>query len=1181
MSELFVMLRDFCLSRFGSRLIGIFAICSLIWFASPYLGITSVYQRGILIFSIIALCGLAIIVRLLWARSRGKSLQNKLQQQDEQGAGRQLEIELLKEKMADAIASLKSSELGVKYRGNAALYALPWFMIIGPSAAGKSTLLRNSGLHFPFSSQEDLHVKGFGGTRNCDWWFADEGIILDTAGRYTTEEDDQQEWQVFLSLLKKHRPRLPINGIIVAMSIVDLLTADQQGNSWHVKIIRERIEELYSQLGYVFPVYLIFTKCDLLKGFASFFDDMSEMERRQIWGLNLACDNLSYDKKVNLFSEQLENLYVKLTQVRLHKLSVERNLQRKAEIYDFPEQFHAAMPKIVEFVRLLFKDNPYQEMPNYLGAYFTSGAQEGLSIHYLPGQLQTAFDYVEKTDAANNTAPTETKSYFIKDVFSDCIFPNKNFSAKTQQRLHMQRWLKSASVVTAGGVIIATFMLYSASFASNALFLWHGQRLTQELAAGFTSSANNTTQITALLDAGDYYQSLLDYRQQIPWHLRLGLYRGNAQIQPLSAMLILVLQKNYLPALQDMTVIQLRSYAQQWPTVSGQAQEQLRASYYTLLKAYLMACFPQRIDVEQAVPALSIVWGHVLQQDQQRLASLVRLYLMQLQQSVTSPELSTAKPWSTQDDVIAQARQQLYSSNDAGNLYAQLRSTGATVLTGVNVQDLIHGHGANLLTNQYQLPGMYTAKAWHDYVQHELHKIVNAASAGDWVMDAPLADLNQPTLMTTNKTFSESTVVDMEKQIQQLYFDDYVHAWITFMNSIRVVHFTSLEDATSQLNILANKDGPLVQLAKALTQNLFIKEDYSEESVLSNSFSSVQPIIAGRLGSNMSDSMQSYLHGLTQVRSELEHLAASSDAGRHAQQYASQILSGSGNNLELYKAMVAVNLLVNPIDNGAARAPIQSILLQPIREAWRAVLVGATQGLQQQWQTQVYAGYSQNIAGKFPFSPRASQDVNLADVTNFIAPRTGVLWNFINTNLTPYLYSDANGWHEQQWLKVDVGFSPQFLQALSQAKSLSDNLFENGTAQPSFNFQIYPEPTQGLSEIILLMNGQTYRYRNGPQQWQTLTWSTSNNDQPSELTAIAAYGLSPDTLQAQGPWGLFHLLAQSHLTSEANNSYRARWELKTAARSYSVSVLLKTENNSNVFNQLLNGTWQLPANLFD
>ena len=113
---------------------------------------------------------------------------------------------------------------------------------------------------------------------------------------------------------------------------------------------------------------------------------------------------------------------------------------------------------------------------------------------------------------------------------------------------------------------------------------------------------------------------------------------------------------------------------------------------------------------------------------------------------------------------------------------------------------------------------------------------------------------------------------------------------------------------------------------------------------------------------------------------------------------------------------------------------------------------------------------------------------------------------------------------------VGAGFSPQFLQTLSQAKQLSDALFKGANDQLGFNFEIFPEPTPGLSEIALIANGQTYHYQNGPQQWQTANWPGSQADQNSELTAIAATGLSPNTMQAQGPWGLLRLLSQSQFT---------------------------------------------------
>ena len=47
-------------------------------------------------------------------------------------------------------------------------------------------------------------VQGIGGTRNCNWWFTDEAILIDTAGRYTTQDDlngaSKAGWEGFLKL---------------------------------------------------------------------------------------------------------------------------------------------------------------------------------------------------------------------------------------------------------------------------------------------------------------------------------------------------------------------------------------------------------------------------------------------------------------------------------------------------------------------------------------------------------------------------------------------------------------------------------------------------------------------------------------------------------------------------------------------------------------------------------------------------------------------------------------------------------------------------------------------------------------------------------------------------------------------------------------------------------------------
>ena len=92
---------------------------------------------------------------------------------------------VLKDKMKDAVATLKSASGKKKDY----LYDLPWYLLIGPPGSGKTTALINSGLKFPLlRGATPAAIAGVGGTRYCDWWFSEEAVLIDTAGRYTTQD---------------------------------------------------------------------------------------------------------------------------------------------------------------------------------------------------------------------------------------------------------------------------------------------------------------------------------------------------------------------------------------------------------------------------------------------------------------------------------------------------------------------------------------------------------------------------------------------------------------------------------------------------------------------------------------------------------------------------------------------------------------------------------------------------------------------------------------------------------------------------------------------------------------------------------------------------------------------------------------------------------------------------------
>ena len=203
------------------------------------------------------------------------------------------EGQVLQQRFKEALKVLEDSarqsgKRSLLHRGQH-LYELPWYMFIGAPGSGKTTALMNAGLTFPLAGKMgQASVRGVGGTRNCEWWFTDEAVLIDTAGRYTLQQSDEatdaSAWNTFLALLKKSRPRRPINGVLLTVNIQDLLQQSPADRKEHAQRLRARLQELHQQLGVRPPVYVMVTKCDLIAGFNETFGEMGRALSRRVRG---------------------------------------------------------------------------------------------------------------------------------------------------------------------------------------------------------------------------------------------------------------------------------------------------------------------------------------------------------------------------------------------------------------------------------------------------------------------------------------------------------------------------------------------------------------------------------------------------------------------------------------------------------------------------------------------------------------------------------------------------------------------------------------------------------------------------------------------------------------------------------------------------------------------------------
>ena len=185
-------------------------------------------------------------------------------------------------------------------------------------------------------------MRGVGGTRNCDWWFTDQAVLIDTAGRYTTQDSDARvdgaAWLGFLRLLKQHRRRQPLNGVLVAISLSDLAALDDDARHAHARAIRRRVRELHDELGVRMPIYAVFTKADLIAGFVEFFDNLGKEEREQVWGMTFPLDDGKPTKRVRsrTSAPSSTGCSTRLNDRMLERVHQEPDVERRRLIYGFP-----------------------------------------------------------------------------------------------------------------------------------------------------------------------------------------------------------------------------------------------------------------------------------------------------------------------------------------------------------------------------------------------------------------------------------------------------------------------------------------------------------------------------------------------------------------------------------------------------------------------------------------------------------------------------------------------------------------------------------------------------------------------------------------------------------------------------------------------------------------------------
>lgn len=1161
--------------RIAAILIGALALAALIWFGGPFLAFAELrpfesFWVRLPVVALLLLGALGWIALILIRRRRATAaLTEALEQEETAGDGA-----ALSSAMKDALATLKST----RGKGGDYLYDLPWYVIIGPPGAGKTTALVNSGLKFPLArGATPAAVAGSGGTRYCDWWFAEDAVLIDTAGRYTTQDTDikaeKASWLSFLDLLKTNRPRQPINGVLVAISVEDLLTSSPQAIAAHADAIRARLLELHERLKVDFPVYAVFTKADLIAGFNEFFGSLTESQRRMVWGHSFQ----TADKTRNMIGEvppEYDALIERLNGRLPDRLQDEPNPTTRAQIFGFPSQMATLKRTIVDFLTRIFEPTRYHANATLRGFYFTSGTQEGTPIDQLIGALSRSFG----SDHAG-AAPFsgKGKSYFLTELIQKVVIGESGWVSTDLGAARRSTALRIAGFAAVALLSLAALGLWWTSFSRNSDLI----TATNYGLSDYRSAAAPVLQESTISDR--------NFSRILPLlHKLRNMPAGYAtQDEPTPALATFGLSQR--ERLQNASEITYRQGLERMlrPRIIFRLEEQLDQQannpgfVYEALKVYMMIGGQAKMDRDLITSWMRLDWAENLfpgpanakgrEALEEHLTAMLDLDegdaepMVKLNQSLIEQSQRTLRRLSIAERAYELLRTQ--SRSDSAKDWVVSQRGGSDVrlvFEGIGGEDL----------DQIRVPYFYTYDGFQTAFIGRLGDIGDRIEKERWVLGE-----------NTDQQAIVAQYATLFQDLMKLYSRDYVATWQKTLRRLKLRPLNADKPRYVALSAISAATSPFKQVLETLRDETQLTKERpnAKKAVAQTAAKNVAQTLderasqaLGRLGTNLpmaSAGVDRVLAGGNDVSlgSDIEaqfkpyHVLVDGDLGRRPVDQLLQIFSEINQNLAIAATnpaqSAAANAALVPLiaalraNSSRYPAPFDGMIIQAVND-FEGDATGATVALLRQALAEQVTGVCNEIVtNRYPFTKASARDVPLADFARLFAPGQ-IMDKFYKERLEPFVDTSKPQWSWRADSRVARALSPTTLREFQRASEIKEAFFPTGGNLPSFQMVVTPTALSAdASNAKLEINGFTVTSQQGvntpaPVMWPgggvgktavtlTLGGGSSNSGGMFGGGFFSSGSQAPQgeakLFEKDGTWSFFRLLDAGSVLKQSDN----------------------------------------------
>jgi type VI secretion system protein ImpL len=1129
-------------SRWASGIAGWAIASTIIWYLFPIVPALQPPVRRIAAIVVLLVICLGVNFVLSWRKRRrahklAAAMAGEGRGAQETEADAAEEVTRLRERMKQALLRLR------RRGGSQNLYEQPWYVLIGPPGSGKTTALLKSGLHFPLAEDaEDPAIGGIGGTRLCDWWFADEAVLIDTAGRYTTQDSDaavdRAGWHGFLDLLRRTRPRQPLNGVIAVFSLVDLATAAPSDIAAHARSVRLRINELTERLQVRVPVYVMFSKADQLRGFDAYFDDLDAAKRAQVWGMTFPLET-----GVEAFGREFRLLLNRLEERLVERLQAEPTVERRALINGFPLQVASLEQPLTDFLKQAFAGSRLDPAPFLRGVYMTSATQEGTPIDRLIGMLAHSFGIDQKR--APSLRPASGRSYFVTRLLREVVLGEALLVSSRSSRARRRRILRIVGFSAVGLATVAC-----------AVLLWRADMANRVAVAQADEALAAYRQILSGLrldpvtdDDLPHVVPLLDAAAALP-------HGGDGW-----APNVLGLSQQAKLAQTDRLIYERALQRVLLPRLVWRLEQQMRGRFndpdflYEATRVYLMLGGAGPLDAKLVHAWMAADW-------QVRFPGALNAALRTKLLAHLDAMLATPLPPLMLDGALVEAARATFSRVSlAERVYSRMRAdadaqslpdwTPAEALGSSSVEMFTRPSGHKLTEG---IPGFFTSAGYQRVMLHDLAATTRAVAGESWVLGhAEQIPTEGP------------EVAALEQSVVALYAADAQKHWDDLLGDLALAPFANRDAAIQGLYVLSSPQSPMRDLLAAIARELRL------DAQPPNAPGAPPPAEA------RDASLKKLLAVAPPATAAETKAAPAALQGFDAHFQPLTDLAGGGNGKALDQMLHLVNALQQelaaatpgnptlPATLQGGGDPVQLLLAEAGRQpvplsTWlRQIAASGNTMLGSAVHDAASAAFADQdgpgracrslVDGHYPFDQASSQDAPIDDFARVFAPG-GQLDSYFQTQIKPFVDTRATVWRVHALGGVNAPVDAATLASFQRAAAIRDAFFPLGGNQPQLRFTLQPGAGTGsASPVLMLGNTST---GTGDGLVTSFVWPGADGMTNATLRFDAAPGAAP-ALQESGPWALFRLFQAAQIApGGGQESFRVAFNLGGQAASFTL-----------------------------